>query len=205
MYQTKATLKDVQTILVSFCLSWLISNLNQSENRLADKLSFKCFHFLIEHWRKVWLCTRRLWPEGDVQTVGEHCDVWTTFLLISLFGMAYWLFAPCFQCAEIQHPRCQDRGVTRVPLQRLSVVRVWTYQVWHPLLLWAGGGRKVQSPSWGTVHRCQEICLCSQHSLLDFWHKVQWQCIFYGVELLLELSYYWCSCSLWGWQTWDAV
>lgn len=97
---------------------------------------------------------------------------------LSLIGMACRLFALCFQCAEIHHPRCQDRGVTRVPLQRLSVVRVWTHQVWHPLLLWAWGGRKVQSPSWGTVYRCQETCLFSQHSLLDFWHKVQIQCIF---------------------------
>lgn len=116
--------------------------------------------------------------------------------------MTRWLFASCFQRAEIHHPRCQDRGVTRVPLQRLSPVRVWTHQVWYPLLLWAGGGRKVQSPSWGTVCRCQVTCLYSQHSLLYFWHKVQRLCIFCEVELGLELSYYHGSYILWGWLIW---
>lgn len=99
--------------------------------------------------------------------------------------MALWSFVPCFWRAESKCPGLQDRGASRVPLQWLPLVRVWTHQVWHPLLLWYGGSGEVQGPSWGRVCSRQHTCLYSQHSpffplfgpVHHFWNTSCMQCM----------------------------
>lgn len=93
MYQTTATLTDVQTILVSCCLRWLIT----STRWKTDKKKPMLFPHS-EHSREVRLRSGGLWAEGDVQTVGKHCDTLTTVLLINS-GCLGW-YADCLRCVS---------------------------------------------------------------------------------------------------------
>ena len=113
--------------------------------------------------------------------------------------MVCWLLAMCFKFAENQHPWSQDRGTPRVPLQRLPLVRVRTHQVRNPLLLWAGRGGEVQSPTWGTVWSIpqQNLHWNTQHTHVYaylvqrgniFWLRSNWTGT--SVKLLLLFVYF---------------
>ena len=66
------------------------------ENQLYIYIFFFFPHS--EHAREVRLCTRGLWHEGDVQTVGKHCDTLPPRLLVNS-GCLGW-YADCWRCVS---------------------------------------------------------------------------------------------------------